>query len=135
MEKNIHQTINHSNSNQLADSGSVGSHDTSDSSILGDFWRAMLEIQAQYVTDCTNDVVIQITRNHSMMASQLRQASIHTERILRLMAYTICRTLAITLHVRQETCDRRVFSLSLPEERRLEIQMDRRKFVSSHEYL
>lgn len=135
MEKNIHQMINHSNSNPLADARSVGDIEFSDASILGDFWRTTLENQVRYASECMNDVVMQMTRNYLMMANQLRQTSTHTERIIQLMAFAICRTLAITMQVRQETCDRRVFSLSLPEERRLKIQMDRRKFISGEEHI
>jgi hypothetical protein len=139
MDKTIHPTINHANSPLLAkadsDSDSISSSEPNGTGTSGNLWRSTLENQARFVSEYTNDVLAQMARNRLLVANQLKQMSAHSERMVSLMAHTACRTLAIATHARRKNCDRRIFSLPLPDERRFENQTDRRKFMSGDEPL
>ncbi len=131
MNKTIPPTINLTHNNPFADAGAQAP----DSLNSAELWRSTLENQARFFNECTNDVLVQMTRNRLLMANQLKQMSAHGERIMSLMAHTACRALAIATHARQKSCDRRVFNLPLPDERRFDKQIDRRKFMSANEQL
>ena len=130
MDKAIPYVINHVNGTLQADTEADSGTEQNGS---GDLWRSTLENQALFVSEYTNVVLAQIARNRLLMANQTKQIAAISERILCLMAHTLCRALAIATHARRKNCDRRVFPLPLPSERRYETQTDRRKFMPGYE--
>ncbi len=97
-----------------------------------DLWRSNLENQARFISECTNGLLAQLTRNRQLMSNQFKYMSTQIEHITAIMAHAACRTIAIATNARQECGERRVFRLPLPTERRFENQMDRRKCLEEH---
>ncbi len=97
-----------------------------------DLWRSTLEIQANLLGECTKSVLTQLARNRLLVSNQLKQMSAQTERLISAMAHISCRSVAIATNARRKDCERRVFPLPLPSDRRFETQMDRRQYRSNY---
>lgn len=135
MENTASPLLNPFNHTQYAEPDSMTHTRLPGSLSLSDLWRSTLENQACFISNCADDMLVQLARNRLLMANQLKQISAHSERMITLMAHTACRALAIATQARKKDCDRRVFSLPLPGERRVESLMDRRKCLSGNNHL
>lgn len=95
---------------------------------LGGLWRSTLEYQARFVSECTDCLLYQMSRNRILMSVHLQRMSATTEHMTSLISHAAVRALAIATNPRHISRDRRVFSLPLPRptERRLHVVRDRR---------
>jgi hypothetical protein len=94
---------------------------------LAGWWRSVMENNARLITESTDCLLVQLSQNQQLVSEQLHRISATTERVASLMSHAAIRAVAIATKARNKESDRRVFTLPLPTERRLNAMMDRRK--------
>ncbi len=92
----------------------------------GNLFRTSLQIQARLLSEYSDCMLSQIAKNQALIAEQMKKMSARTEHVTSLMAHATVRAIAIAAQARREECDRRVFPLPLPRDRRSGVREDRR---------
>lgn len=131
MYKIIDPLINLANNNLQAVSEVVTDAPEMALSTLGRLWCSAMENQARFVSEFTDCMLFQMSRNRSLMSDQMKKMSATTEHVTLLVSHATVRSLAIATNARHINRDRRVFSLPLPNERRLHVVTDRRQLAPS----
>lgn len=126
MNRIVDPLINLANNNLRAVSEVIAGSPRIDPARLTDLWRSTLENQARFVSECTDCLLYQMSRNRLLMRTQMQKMSATTEHVTSLVSHAAVRTLAIATNARHINRDRRVFSLPRPAERRLHAVPDRR---------
>lgn len=126
MNKIVDPLINLASNNLRAVSEVVAEAPRIDPVRLNGLWRSTLENQARFVSECTDCLLYQMSRNRLLMSAQMQKMSATTEHVTSLVSHAAVRALAIATNARHINRDRRVFSLPRPAERRLHAVPDRR---------
>jgi hypothetical protein len=127
MYKIIDPLINLANNNLQAVSEVVSAAPQVAPEKLGGLWRSTFENHARFVSECTDCILFQISRNRLLISDQMNKMSATTEHVTSLVSHAAVRAFAIATNARHTKRDRRVFPLPLPTERRFHVVKDRRQ--------
>jgi len=132
MNKIVDPLINLASNNLQAVSEVVAGAPRIDPVRLNGLWRSTLENQARFVSECTDCLLYQMSRNRLLISNQMKRMSASTEHLTAVISHAAVRSLAIATNARHIDRDRRVFSLPLPRpaERRFHVVPDRRLAAS-----
>lgn len=127
MQKIVDPRIDPANRSRKAVSSLDDGTQPDDRSVFTNFWCSVMDNNARMVSGMTDCLLLQLSQNRQLLAEQLQMMSTINERTTSLMSHATVRAVAIATKAREKHNDRRVFTLPLPNERRLQAMIDRRK--------